>query len=194
MDSSFATSSASSAKVVLGQRNKEEPVEKHTVVSVDVAKTKFELAVSEEPGRVNRQRGLDRGEVATFFAQTPQATVVMEACGSAHHWARVIEGLGHTVVLLPPHQVRPYVTRNKTDRTDAKGILEAYRNADLRPVPVKTLAQHALGAIHRFRSGWLAARTAQVNTLRGLLRELGLIIPEGVEKVLPQVRLFVADA
>jgi hypothetical protein len=169
-------------------------VEKHTVVAVDIAKTKFEIAVSEEPGRVNRHRRLDRSEFLPFFAQTPRATVVMEACGSAHHWAREIQGLGHTVVLLPPHQVRPYVTRNKTDRTDAKGILEAYRNADIRPVPVKTIPQHVLGAIHRFRSGWIASRTAQVNTRRGLLRELGLVIPEGIEKVLPQVRLFVADA
>jgi transposase len=90
--------------------------------------------------------------------------------------------------------VRPYVTRNRTDRADAKGILEAYRNADIRPVPVKTIPQHVLGSIHRFRSGWISSRTAQVNTLRGLLRELGLLIPEGIEKVVPQVRLFVADA
>ena len=102
--------------------------------------------------------------------------------------------LGHSVVLLPPHQVRPYVTRNKTDRADAKGILEAYRNADLRPVPVKSIAQQVLGSIHRFRSGWIAARTAHVNTLRGLLREFGFVIPEGIEKVLPQVRMLVADA
>jgi transposase len=167
---------------------------KHTVVAVDIAKAVFEVAVSEEPGRVARHRRLSRGELQPFFAQHRRATVVMEACGSSHHLARQIERLGHEVVLLPPHQVRPYVTRNKTDRTDAKGILEAFRNADIRPVPVKSLSQHVLGAIHRFRSGWIAARTAQVNTLRGLLRELGLVIPEGVEKVLPQVRLFVADA
>ena len=98
------------------------------------------------------------------------------------------------MVLLPPHQVRPYVTRNKTDRADAKGILEAYRNADIRPVPVKSIPQQVLGSIHRFRSGWISARTAHVNTLRGLLRELGFVIPEGIEKVLPQVRLLVADA
>jgi transposase len=175
-------------------KEKEEPMEKHIVVSVDIAKAKFEVAVSEETGRVNRTRCLDRCEVLIYFAQLPQATVVMEACGSAHYWAREIEGLGHRVVLLPPHQVRPYVTRNKTDRADAKGILEAYRNADIRPVPVKTIPQHVLSSIHRFRSGWLGARTAQVNTLRGLLRELGLIIPEGIEKVLPQVRLFLAEA
>jgi transposase len=175
-------------------RKKEESVEEHTVVAVDVAKAVFELAVSEEPGRVKLHRRLSRGELEVFFAQTRKATVVMEACGSAHHWGRQLQALGHQVVLLPPHQVRPYVTRNKTDRADAKGILEAYRNSDLRPVPVKSVPQQVLGSIHRFRAGWIGARTAQVNTLRGLLRELGFVIPEGIEKVLPQVRLLVADA
>jgi transposase len=175
-------------------RKKEESVEKHTVVAVDVAKAVFELAVSEEPGRVKLHRRLSRGELEVFFAQARHSTVVMEACGSAHHWGRRLESLGHKVVLLPPHQVRPYVTRNKTDRADAKGILEAYRNADIRPVPVKTVPQQVLGSIHRFRAGWIGARTAQVNTLRGLLRELGFVIPEGIEKVLPQVRLLVADS
>ena len=78
-------------------------------------------------------------------------------------------------VLLPPHHVRPYVRRNKTDRTDAKGILEACRNEDIRPVPVKTVAQQVLTSLHRLRSGWLAERTARLNALRGLLRELGLL-------------------
>ena len=165
-----------------------------TRIAVDVAKAVFEVAVSEEPGRIKLRRRLSRSELEVFFAQTPKATVVMEACGSAHHWGRQLQALGHAVVLLPPHQVRPYVTRNKTDRADAKGILEAYRNSDLRPVPVKSVSQQILGSIHRFRAGWIAARTAHVNTLRGLLRELGFVIPEGIEKVLPQVRLMVADA
>jgi transposase len=167
---------------------------KHSVVAVDIARSVFEVAVSEEPGRTSRHRRLPRSEFLKFFAQCPAAVVVLEACGSAHHWGRELQRLGAEVVLLPPHQVRPYVTRNKTDRADAKGILEAYRNADIRPVPVKSMAQHVLGSIHRFRSGWIAARTAQVNTLRGLLREIGLIMPEGIEKVLPHLRSFVADA
>ena len=166
---------------------------KHSVVAVDVAKTVFEVPVSEEPGRISCHRRLARSEFLAFFAQCPAALVVLEACGSAHHWGRELQRLGHEVVLLPPHQVRPYVTRNKTDRADAKGILEAYRNAEIRPVPVKSMPQHVLGSIHRFRSGWIASRTAQVNTLRGLLREIGLIVPEGIEKVLPHVRAFVAD-
>ena len=109
-----------------------------------------------------------------FFAQMPAATVVMEACGSAHFWARKIQELGHRVVLLPPHQVRPYVVRNKTDRTDAKGILEAYRKADIRPVPVKSVSQQVLVTLHRFRSGWLAARTAQAH-LRSSITRAGFV-------------------
>ena len=169
-------------------------MEKHTVVGVDIAKSVFEVAVSKEAGRIADRRRLSRGAFLVFLAQVPKATVVMEACGSAHYWGRRIQELGHEVVLLPPHQVRPYVTRNKTDRTDAKGILEAYRNADIRPVPVKSVSQHVLVSLHRFRSGWIASRTAQINTLRGLLRELGFIIPLGAEKVLPQVRLLIEDA
>jgi len=169
-------------------------MEKHTVIAVDLAKVVFDVAVSHEEGRVALTRRLSRGAFLPFFAQTPAATVVMEACGSAHFWARKLQELGHKVVLLPPHQVRPYVTRNKTDRTDAKGILEAFRNADIRPVPVKSVSQQVLVSLHRFRSSWLDARTAHINTLRGLLRELGILIPEGAKKVVPQVRAFVADA
>jgi transposase len=172
------------------EQEKEESVEKHSVVGVDIAKSAFEVAVSEEPGRVAFTRRLSRASFVPFFVQLPTSTIVMEACGMAHYWARKLQELGHAVVLLPPHQVRPYVTRNKTDRTDAKGILEAYRNADIRPVPVKSVAQQVLCSLHRFRSSWLASRTAQINTLR----ELGLVIPLGAEKVVPQVRTLIADA
>jgi transposase len=169
-------------------------VEKHTLIAVDLAKSVFEIAVSHEDGKVAKRRRLPRSAFLEFFANVPRATVIMEACGSAHYWGRELQALGHEVVLLAPHQVRPYVPRNKTDKTDAKGLLEAYRNEDLQPVPVKTLAQQALTSIHRLRANWITARTAQVNCVRGLLREFGWVIPQGIEKVLPQVRLIVADA
>lgn len=141
-------------------------MEKYTVAAVDIAKSVFEVAVSHDPGRIAQRRRLSRGAFLVFFAQMPAATVVMEACGSAHFWARQLQDLGHTVVLLPPHQVRPYVVRNKTDRTDATGRLEAYRNADIHPVPVKSVPQQVLVTLHQFRSGWLGARTTHLNTLR----------------------------
>lgn len=167
---------------------------KTTVVGVDIAKTVFEIAVSEVPGQVARARRLPRTKFREFFVELPAATIVMEACGSAHYWGREFEALGHTVVLLPPHLVKPYITRNKTDRADAKGILEAYRNEEIHRVPIKSISQQVLGTTHRFRSGWIGARTAQVNGIRGLLREFGFVIPVGIENVVPMVRALVEDA
>lgn len=158
-----------------------------TAIAVDVAKNVFQLGVSDRPGKVRRTERLQRAQFLPFLATQPASTVVMEACGSAQFWARRIEQLGHRVVLLPAHLVRPYVRGNKTDRTDVKGILEAYRNEDIRPVPVKTPAHQALAALHRLRSAWVAERTARLNTIRGLLRELGVFIPVGARKVIPEV-------
>ena len=97
-------------------------------------------------------------------------------------------------MLIPPHAVRRYVLRNKTDRTDTKGLLEAYRNEEVRPVPVKSETQQAVAARHRLRSTWVAARTARLNTVRGLLREFGITIPVGAHHVVPHVLLLVEDA
>jgi len=96
--------------------------------------------------------------------------------------------------LLPPHAVRPYVLRNKTDGADAKALLEAVRNEAIRSVPIKSVDQHVLGALHRLRSAWLATRTARLNTLRGLLRELGFAIPVGAREVVPFVYALVSEA
>ena len=96
-------------------------------IAIDPAKSVFQLAISDRPGKVTRRPRLKRAELLPFLAQQPAAAVFMEACGSAHFWARRIEELGHRVVLLPPHHVRPYVRGNKTDRADAHGILECRR-------------------------------------------------------------------
>jgi transposase len=165
-----------------------------TRIGVDVAKAVFEVAVSDRPGHVSRRERPTRGQFLAFMAQQPAATVVMEACGSAHHWGRKLQSLGHRVILLPPHHVRPYIRRNKTDRTDAKGIREASRNEEIRPVPVKTVAQQVLTSLHRLRSGWMLERTARLNALRGLLRELGVFIPVGAREVVPTVWGLIEDA
>lgn len=167
---------------------------KHTTIAVDVAKSVFEIALSEQPGRVAERHRRSRDAFLRFIVQRPPATVLMEACGSAHHWARQIETLGHRVLLLPPSRTRPYVTGNKTDRTDAKGLPEAQRNEQIQPVPVKSLNQQALSALHRLRSAWLAARTARINTVRGLLREFGIVIPLGSKRVLPRLQELLEDA
>jgi transposase len=156
-----------------------------TAIAVDVAKNVFELGISDRPGVLRRKERLQRPQFLPFLAAQPPATVVMEACGSAQFWARRIEQLGHRVVLLPAHLVRPYVRGNKTDRTDVKGILEAYRNEDIRPVPLKTPAHQTVVALHRLRGAWVAERTARLNTIRGLLRELGVFIPVGGRRAPP---------
>jgi len=165
-----------------------------TRIAVDVAKAVFEVAISDRPGHVAGRERLKRSEFLPFMAQQPVATVVMEACGSSHHWGRKLEALGHRVVLLPPHHVRPYVRGNKTDRTDAKGILEASRNEDIHPVPIKSVAQQVVTSLHRLRSGWVKERTARINALRGLLREQGFFIPVGVRQVVPAVWMLIEDA
>ena len=165
----------------------------NTTIAVDLAKSVFEVAVSEQPGQVYERQRLSRERLQRWLAERPPATIVMEACASAHHWARRAQRCGHRPVLVPPHVVRPYVFRNKTDRADAKGLLEAFRNEDVRPVPVESETQQALLALHRLRSTWLATRTARLNTVRGLLREFGVLIPTGAHRVVPHVQMLLED-
>lgn len=163
-------------------------------IAVDLAKSVFQIAVSRRPGQVDEERRLTRGRMLSYFAQAPRATVLMEACGSSHYWARELQAHGHTVRLLPAHDVHRYVRRNKTDRTDAKALLEAVRNDDIRPVPIKTVEQQALASLHCLRSTWVAARIGRLNTIRGLLREFGVVIPVGAHRVVPHVEALLGDA
>jgi len=162
-------------------------VEHPTTIAVDLAKSVFEVAVSTEPGRVCQRRRLTRGQMASFFANRPPATVLMEACGTAHFWGRQIASFGHRVLLLPAQHVCRYRLRDKTDAADALALLEAHRNEKIVPVPVKDPAQQAISSLHRIRSGWIATRTARLNAVRGLLRELGINIPLGAKLVLPRL-------
>jgi len=166
-----------------------------TTIAVDLAKSIFEVAVSDRPGRVSHRERLRRARFARFLAQQPSATLVMEACGTAHYWAREARARGHEVRLLPPRDVSRYRRGNKTDRNDTKAILEADRNEELRPVVDKSIDQQALVGLHRLRSAWVATRTGRINTLRGLLRELGHMIPAGARNVVPHLReLLSGDA
>jgi transposase len=165
-----------------------------TTIAVDLAKSVFEVAVSRRPGAVAERLRLSRAQFSRLLAERPPATVVLEACGTAHYWGRTAEARGHRVRLLPPHAVRAYVSRNKTDRADTKGLLEANRNDDIRPVPVKSIDQQGLAFLHRVRSTWMATRTARLNLVRGILRELGVPIPVGARRVVPQLWALVSDA
>ncbi len=150
--------------------------------------------MSHVPGKVAERCRLSRKKFLRFFAQREASRVLLEACGSAHFWAEEIQKLGHEVVLLPPHLVRPYRRRHKkTDRTDAKALLEADRNEEIEPVPIKTVEQRGVGALHRLRSAWMETRTARLNGVRGLLREHGHFIAQGAKNVVPRVRELIAD-
>ena len=164
-----------------------------TTIAVDLAKSVFQIAVSRKAGVVSENHRLSRTRFMRFFAEHQPATVLLEACGSAHHWARELQKLGHSVVLLPPHAVRAYVPSNKTDRTDAKALLEAFRNKDINPVPIKSIDQHVIMTLHRFRSAHMAQRTARINGTRGVLREIGIFIPAGANRVVTSVYDLTAD-
>jgi transposase len=165
-----------------------------TLIGVDLAKAVFQLAISSRPGRFDEHPRLTREQFLPSLAQLPPAVVIMEACGTCHFWARKLRECGHAVVLLPPSQVRPFVRGNKTDRSDAKALVEAYRCGEIRPVPVKTPDQQVLTSLHRLREGWMAQRTARLNALRGLLREQGVFIRVGAREVVPAVWALIEDA
>ena len=164
-----------------------------TTVAVDLAKDVFELAFADGQGRVIERKRLTRRAFARAFEQRPPLRIVMEACGSAHHWARRFVRQGHAVRLLPASDVRPYVRGNKTDRNDASGILEADRCGGIASVPVKTPEQQAIQAQHRLREHLKRERTATINLLRGVLREFGIVIAQGAATVSAQVRDALED-
>ena len=113
------------------------------------------------------------------MAQSPVSRVLFEACGTAHHWARTCNAMGHRAELLPAQHVRPYRRGNKNDRRDADALLEAGRCDDIVPVPIKNAAQQAVIQLHRLREQWKTTRTARINSLRGALREFGVDLPVG---------------
>jgi len=117
----------------------------------------------------------------------------MEACGGAHYWARKLKAFGHTVKLMAPQFVKPYVKSNKTDAADAEGICEAVNRPSMRFVSDKTEEQQAVLALHRARQGFVQARTAQANQIRGLLNEFGLVIPQGIGHIIPRLAEILED-
>lgn len=165
-----------------------------TTVAVDLAKTVFELAIANRDWRVMARHRFNRKQFAHFLVTTSPTHVVMEACGTAHYWGRVAQQQGHQVTLVPPAYVRPYVRRNKTDRADADAILEAVRSGQWPSVPVKRVEQQALVALHRVREQWMTTRTARINTLRGILREQGILLPAGPCAALRAVPTILEDA
>lgn len=152
-------------------------------IGVDLAKNVFQLHGVDARGKVVLRRQLRRGQVLAFFANLPACLVGMEACSSAHYWARELEEMGHTVKLMAPQFVKPYVKSNKHDAADAEAICEAVTRPSMRFVPIKNIEQQAVLSLHRARQGLVKARTAQANQIRGLLGEFGVVIPQGISYV-----------
>jgi transposase len=160
---------------------------KITTVGIDLAKNVFQVHGVNERGKTVLRKQLRRSQVAVFFANLPPCLVGMEACASAHHWGRTLQGYGHAVRLMASQFVKPYVKTNKNDAADAEAICEAVGRANMRFVPIKSVEQQAILSVHRVRQGFVKARTAQANQIRGLLGEFGLVIPQGIYHVAKRV-------
>jgi transposase len=167
---------------------------KITTVGIDLAKNVFQVHGVDERGKAVLKKQLRRDQMATFFVNLPPCLIGMEACGSAHHWARKLQGMGHTARLMAPQFVKPYVKSNKNDAADAEAICEAVGRPNMRFVPVKNVEQQAVLALHRVRQGFVKARTAQANQIRGLLGEFGIIIPQGIGYIASRVPDLIEDA
>src|SRR5207244_8500422 len=152
-----------------------------STIGLDLAKNVFQVHGIDALGAVVVRRQLRRGAVEKLFAQLPACTVGIEACGSAHHWARVIGRYGHQVRLMPPAYVKPYVKRNKNDGRDAEAICEAVSRPTMRFVPVKSVEQQATMAVHTTRALLVRQRTMVANSLRAALSELGIVAAPGFE-------------
>jgi hypothetical protein len=150
-----------------------------TTVGVDLAKIVFQIREVDARGKVAMRKQLKRSQVIGFFTQLPPCLIGMEACGGAHFWARKLTELRHTVKLIAPQFVKPYVKTNKNDVADAEAICEAVGRPNMRFVPIKNTEQQALLGLHRARQGFVTERTAQANQIRGLLSEFGLVMPVG---------------
>ena len=165
-----------------------------TTVGLDLAKNVFQVHGVNGHGKVVLRKQLRRDQVAAFFANLPVCLVGMEACSSAHHWARKLQALGHTVRLMAPQFVKPYVKSNKNDAADAEAICEAVARPSMRFVPIKNVEQQAVLALHRARQGFVKARTAEANQIRGLLGEYGLVVPQGIAYIARRVPDLIEDA
>jgi len=167
---------------------------KVATIGLDIAKQVFQAHGADKSGKTVFRRKLRRGEVGQFFAELEPCVVGIEASGSAHYWARVLGSAGHTVKLMAPQFVKPYVKSNKNDANDAEAICEAVTRPSMRFVPQKSIAQQDLQCLHRVRSRLVASRTQLVNQVRGLLAEYGIVLPQHVGQLRKGLPVVLEDA
>jgi transposase len=163
-------------------------------IGIDLAKQVFQVHGVDAQEKAVLRKQLRRAQMLDYFQKLPPCLIGMEACSSAHYWGRELQKLGHTVKLMAPQFVKPYVKSNKNDANDAEAICEAVARPTMRFVAIKTIAQQDIQAIHRIRSELIHQRTAKVNQIRGLLGEYGLVVGRRVDVLRTALPLLLEDA
>ena len=164
-----------------------------SVLGIDIAKNSFQLHGTDEAGKAVLKKRLSRKQLAAYVANLSQCSIVMESCGGANYWARVFQRSGHTVKLISPQFVKPFVKTNKNDANDAQAIVEAASRPSMHFVPIKQPEQQDIQSIHRVRSRIVSNRTALINEIRGLCLEYGIIITPGAARVKHSLWVTVAE-
>jgi transposase len=167
---------------------------KVTTIGIDLAKNVFHVHGVDKRGKVVLRKPLKRHQMLSFFTHLDPCLIGIESCSSAHYWARQLQTLGHTVKLMAPQFVKPYVKSNKNDAADAEAICEAVGRPTMRFVPIKNGEQQAVLSLHRARQGFVKARTAQANQIRGLLAEYGMTLPQGMGHIARRLPAILEDA
>ena len=158
-------------------------------IGLDIAKNVFQLHGVDRSGKIVLRKALRRSQVPGFFSTLPPCLIGMEACATAHHWARTLMAFGHEVRLIPPAYVKPYLRRQKNDAADAAAICEAVTRPSMRFVPVKSPQQQSTLMLHGARDLLIGQRTALINALRGHFAELGIVVAQGRSQHAPTDRL-----
>src|SRR5213596_1426047 len=164
-----------------------------TTIGLDIAKSVFQIHGVDAVGNVIVRRQLKRRYVLPFFQRLPPCLIGIEACASSHHWSRELQALGHTVRLMPPAYVKPYVKRQKNDAADAEAICEAVSRPNMRFVETKTPEQQSCLMLHRTRQLFIRQQTSVINAIRAHLAEFGIVAPVG-RKGVEQLLAVAADA
>lgn len=167
---------------------------KISLLAIDIAKNVFQLHGVDERGHPLLRKQVSRTKLPEVVQNLPACRIVMEACGGAHYWARRFQAMGHTVQLMAAQFVKPFVKSSKNDRHDAEAIAEAASRPTMRYVPIKSVEQQDIQTLHRIRSLLMKDRIAQINQIRGLLAEYGIVIPQNAERVRQQLPLILEDA
>jgi transposase len=165
-----------------------------TIVGIDLAKSVFQICAMNRAGRVVKTKRLKRAELMKFIVQLNPCLIGMEACASSNFWAREFIKCGHSVKMISPQYVKPFVKTNKNDFNDAEAIAEAVQRPTMRFVPIKSIEQLNVQALHRVRSRIVAAKVALMNEMRGLLGEYGIIRPTGIAKLRTELPKLIEDA